>query len=70
MLWKFRIAKIVLFQNLRWPTLIRMKWKALGLHGDLELLKWFHSAVQDGHQGSHLESLHITSAPEDKSDCT
>ena len=35
--------------------------KASGQHGDLELLKWFHSDIQDGH---HLETLQITSAPE------
>ena len=39
-------------------------WKALGQHGDLELLKWFRSDIQDGHHGGHLESLQITSAPE------
>ena len=40
------------------------KWKALGQHGDLELLKWFSSDIQDGHHGSHLENLPITSARE------
>ena len=30
--------------------------KASGQHGDLELLKWFQSDIQDGHHGSHLES--------------
>ena len=35
-----------------------------GQHEDLELLKWFHSDIQDGHHGSHLENLQITSAPE------
>ena len=39
-------------------------WKALGQHGDLELLKWFQSDIQDGHHGSHLEFLQITSALE------
>ena len=39
-------------------------WKAWGEHGDLELLKWFHSDIQIGHHGSHLESLQIISAPE------
>ena len=39
-------------------------WKAFGQHGDLELLKWFCSGIQDGHHGSHLENLQITSAPE------
>ena len=39
-------------------------WKASGPHGDLELLKWFHSDIQDGHHGSHLESLQITSVTE------
>ena len=36
-------------------------WKASGHHGDLELLKWFRSDIQDGHHGSHLEksSNHI-----------
>ena len=37
-------------------------WKASGHHGDLELLKWFCSAIQGGHHGSHLENLQITSA--------
>ena len=39
-------------------------WRALGQHGDSELLKWFGSDIQDGHHGSHLESLQITSSPE------
>ena len=39
-------------------------WKASGQHGDLELLKCFRSDIQDGHHGSHLESLQITSASE------
>ena len=39
-------------------------WKASGQHGNLELLKWFRSDIQDGHHGSHLESLQITSATE------
>ena len=39
-------------------------WKALGQYGDFELLKWFRSDIQDGHHGSHLENLQITSAPE------
>ena len=38
--------------------------KASGRHGDLELLKWFHSDIQEGLHGSHLENLQITSAPE------
>ena len=38
-------------------------WKALGQHGDLELLKWFCSVIKDGHYGSHLENLQMTSAP-------
>ena len=40
------------------------QWKASGQHGDLELLEWFCSDIQDGHYGSHLENLQITSAPE------
>ena len=40
------------------------RWKASGQHGDLELLEWFHSDIQDGHHGSHFENLQITSAPE------
>ena len=32
-------------------------------HVDLELLKWFRSDIQNGHHGSHLENLQITSAP-------
>ena len=43
-------------------------WKALGQHGDLELLEWFRSDIQVGHHGSHLENLQITSVPECKSD--
>ena len=43
-------------------------WKALGQLGDLELLKWFRSNIQDGHHGSHLENLQITSAPNGKTD--
>ena len=39
-------------------------WKASGQHGDLEFLKWFRSDIQDGHHGSHLENLKITSATE------
>ena len=39
-------------------------WNNMGQHGDLELLKWFCSDIQDGHHGSHLENLQITSAPE------
>ena len=38
--------------------------KASGHHGDLELLKWFRSDIQDGHHGSHLENLQITSSTE------
>ena len=38
-------------------------WKALGQHGDLEMLKWFRSDIQYSHHGSHLESLHLLSAP-------
>ena len=39
-------------------------WKASGQHGDLKLLKWFHSDIQEDHHGSHLEILQITSATE------
>ena len=39
-------------------------WKASGQRGDLELLKWLRSDNQVGHNGSHLENLQITSAPE------
>ena len=39
-------------------------WKASGKDGDLKLLKWFRSGIQDGQHGSHLENLQITSAPE------
>ena len=39
-------------------------WKASGQHGDLDLLKLFHSGIHDGHYGSRLENLQITSAPE------
>ena len=34
--------------------------EGIGRHGDLELLKWFRSDIQDGHHGSHLENLEIT----------
>ena len=30
-------------------------WKASGWHGDLELLKCFHSDIRDCHHGNHLE---------------
>ena len=43
---------------------VETQWKASGQHGDLELLEWFCSDIQDGHHGSHLENLQITSAPE------
>ena len=39
-------------------------WKASVQHGDLEMLKWFHSVIKDGNHGSHLENLQIISAPE------
>ena len=39
-------------------------WKVSGQHGNLELLKWFRSNIQDGHHSSHLENLKITSVPE------
>ena len=39
-------------------------WKSSGQHGDLELLEWFHSDIQFGYRGSHLENVQITSAPE------
>ena len=39
-------------------------WKASGQHGDLELLKWFRSNIQEGHYASHLKNLQITSATE------
>ena len=42
----------------------RNQWKASGQHGDLGLLEWFRSDIQDGHHGSHLDNLQITSAPE------
>ena len=57
------------------PCLLQPSWKldgaetwrkASGQHGDLELLKWFCSDVQDGYHGSHLENLQITSATERK----
>ena len=37
-------------------------WKASEQQGDLELLKWFHSDIQDGHHGSHIENFQNTSA--------
>ena len=43
---------------------VETQWKASGQQGNLELLEWFHSDIQDGHHGSHLENLQITSAPE------
>ena len=39
-------------------------WKALGQHGDLELLKWIGSDIQEGHHGSHFENLQIIPATE------
>ena len=39
-------------------------WSTSGQHGDLELLKWLHSGIQDSHHGSRLENLQITSAPD------
>ena len=33
-------------------------------HRDSELLKLFHSDIQDGLHGGHLENLQIVSAPE------
>ena len=36
-------------------------WKAYWQHGDLELLKWFRSGIQNGHHGSRRENLQITS---------
>ena len=39
-------------------------WEALGQHGNLEILKWFRSDINDGHHGSHLENLQTTSALE------
>ena len=39
-------------------------WQTWGQHGDLELLKWFLSDIQDGHYDSHLENLQIISALE------
>ena len=43
-LWKFRIAKIVLLPNSKSDG-AETWWKALGQHGDLELLKWFRSGI-------------------------
>ena len=37
-------------------------WNNMGQHGDLVLLKLFHSDIQDGHHGSHPENLQISSA--------
>ena len=37
-------------------------WKASAQHGDIELLEWYRSDTQDGHHGSHIENLQITSA--------
>ena len=40
-------------------------WRnASGQDGNSELLKGFSSDIQDGHHGSYLESLQITSATE------
>ena len=41
-------------------------WEALRGHGDSNLLKCFHSNIQDGCHGSHLENLQTTSAPKPK----
>ena len=43
-------------------------WKGPDRHGDLELLKWFPSDIQDAHNGYHIETLQITSATNGKSD--
>ena len=32
-------------------------WEALGWHGDLELLNWLCSNIQDGHSDGQLENL-------------
>ena len=59
---RFRIAKPHLLPN---PKSDRAQtcWEALGPHGDLELLKLFHSDIQDGCYGGHFENLQTTSPP-------
>ena len=39
-------------------------WKALGQHGNLELLMSFRSDIQDGHHGDNLENLQTAYVPE------
>ena len=36
-------------------------WEASQWHRDSELLKSFHSDIQDGRHGSHIEILQMTS---------
>ena len=58
----FRIAKIV--HDIQNSKSDQPWWKALGRHGDLKLLNWFHSNIQDGCHGGQLENLETTSALE------
>ena len=89
--WRFRIAKIVLFQYPRWPTwqpswnsfddissqtyvrfscgypryrllnpksdLAETWWEACQWHKDSKLLKSFHSDIQDGCLGCHIVAI-------------
>ena len=60
--WKSSV--VICSWTVRWMEL-KIEGKHWGSkYGDLELQKWFRSDIQDGHHGSHLESLQITSAPE------
>ena len=79
MLWKFRIAKILLFQCPRWPpswkssnhispkTVSQVEPKLDGRHqGDMEIQNYwiFSSSIQDGGYGGNLETLQTTSDSE------
>ena len=45
--------------NSKWNGMETLR-KASGQHGDLELLKWFSSYIQDGHHSSRLKNMQIT----------
>ena len=77
---RFRIAKIVLFRYPRWSSWNSSNdisrtmsdwtetwWEASQWNRDSELLKSFHSNIQDGRHG-HLEILQTTFPPNHKSD--
>ena len=39
-------------------------WKVSGMTWRIRIAEWFGSGMEEGHHGSHLENLQITSAPE------